>query len=150
VQTALAVDAIIRRMRVARCIVVGLLALGITAQGYASVSFMNPACAMPHGAAPGTAPTSGAPHADAAMPAQHAHHAPGVPLADESPQDHSGSAGDHVSCTCLAGCHPMSAVPVEIRPSPGRVLMLLQASAVPVPSFSSHVDSRHWRPPALI
>lgn len=135
-------------MRLARFTLTCLLALGVQLQGFASVALMAPACPMPHGMEAATATdtrdehSAHAPHVHDAAGSSHVAHGGHLSGGDDVGNDR------HSNCSCLTGCHPVSSVPVAIRTAPGRLQLILQGGAPPILSFSSHVDSRHWRPPA--
>ncbi|MET0280615.1 MAG: hypothetical protein ABW278_05740 [Steroidobacteraceae bacterium] len=129
-------------MRLLRLLLVVLLSLGVTSQGYASVEPMDAACPMLQAAAPLAA------HHD--MAHGMAHDMSGMEHGHDHGQ-HDGSAGadQHAGhCACVAGAQPASAPPDMARCAAAWVVMQ-PAPGAGDPAFQSHHCFRHWRPPAL-
>ncbi len=128
-------------MRIARLLLTGLLACGVTLQGLAGVLPMEAGCSMEHAGR-----AAHAMHAEMTMDMTgHAGHG----MADTGGHADHAPADAPVHCSCLVGCHTASSMQPALSLAPS--LMLVSA---PVPDFVSQVIqsgavTRHWRPPAL-
>ncbi len=134
-------------MRIRQWILVSLLSLGVSLQGFASVQYMDPSCPMLHGgvtteahAAHGSDDSGIEAMASVTDADKHSHH-----QHDQHQQKHVPS-GSH----CLGGmsCHVVGLAIPTIEPVARVLPMILPTPSSAASLFESYTSPLHLRPPA--